>query len=255
MSGTEMTLMQPAAISARMEYARALAASGMIPRHYQAQPANVLVAIETGMALGIPPIQALSGIAVINGRASMSSDLMAAVVRRAGHTLRVREHDGAVTATVIRSDDPGYEFEVTWDEAKARQAGLWGGRGPWSQYPTQMLRARAITEVCRQAASDALMGVIYTPEELGASEDEDGTPVIVGEASAQPVESGRHRLVRTHLERAGVDADPDAVLAEAAAAGVEMTPASLAGWLHATYPASAPATHTAEVVEAVVEDA
>ena len=29
-----------------------------------------------------------------------------------------------------------------------------------------MLRARAITEVCRQGASDALAGTIYAPEEL-----------------------------------------------------------------------------------------
>ena len=34
------------------------------------------------------------------------------------------------------------------------------------QYPRQMLRARAITEVCRQGASDALAGTVYTPEEL-----------------------------------------------------------------------------------------
>ena len=38
-----------------------------------------------------------------------------------------------------------------------------------------MLKARAITEVSRDACSEALFGVIYTAEELGAEHvDEDG---------------------------------------------------------------------------------
>ena len=155
----------PADVQARLQYAKALAAASIIPTQYQRKPANVLVAIETGNALGIPAIQALNSIAVINGRATLSADLMAAVVRRAGHRLRVWE-DGpeSVTATLIRADDPDGAFTATWTREKATRAGLWGNRGPWTQYPTQMLRARAITEVCRQGASDALMGLVYTPE-------------------------------------------------------------------------------------------
>ena len=169
----------PADVQARLQSAKALAEASIIPKQYQRQPANVLVAIETGNALGIPAIQALNSIAGINGRATLSADLMAAVVRRAGHRLRVRE-DGpeSVTATLIRADDPDGAFTATWTREKATRAGLWGNRGPWTQYPTQMLRARAITEVCRQGASDALMGLVYTPEELGARLDDAGAPVV-----------------------------------------------------------------------------
>ena len=95
---------------------------------------------------------------------------MAAVIRRAGHTLRIVENSPeSVTATLIRADDKKFEFTVTWDKDKAVKAGLWGQKGPWSQYPTQMLRARAITEVARQGASEALMGMIYSPEDFGAT--------------------------------------------------------------------------------------
>lgn len=66
-----------------------------------------------------------------------------------------------------------------------------------------------------------------------------------------PVESGRHRLVRTHLQQAGFTADVDTVLADAAAAGVEMTPEGLGGWLHATYP---PQTPGLQPTEGVVRD-
>lgn len=159
-----------AGLQERADYIARLAPSTILPTAYRGNAANAFVAAETGAALGLEPLQALASIAVINGRATLSSDLMAAVIRRAGHTLRIVENSPeSVTATLIRADDKKFEFIVTWDKDKATKAGLWGQRGPWSQYPTQMLRARAITEVARQGASEALMGMIYSPEDFGAT--------------------------------------------------------------------------------------
>lgn len=159
-----------AGLQERADYIARLAPSTILPTAYRGNAANAFVAAETGAALGLEPLQALASIAVINGRATLSSDLMAAVIRRAGHTLRIVENSPeSVTATLIRADDKKFEFTVTWDKDKAVKAGLWGQRGPWAQYPTQMLRARAITEVARQGASEALMGMIYSPEDFGAT--------------------------------------------------------------------------------------
>ena len=159
-----------AGLQERADYIARLAPSTILPTAYRGNAANAFVAAETGAALGLEPLQALASIAVINGRATLSSDLMAAVIRRAGHTLRIVENSPeSVTATLIRADDKKFEFTVTWDKEKAVKAGLWGQKGPWSQYPTQMLRARAITEVARQGASEALMGMIYSPEDFGAT--------------------------------------------------------------------------------------
>lgn len=164
-----------AGLKERADYIARLAPSTILPTAYRGNAANAFVAAETGAALGLEPLQALASIAVINGRATLSSDLMAAVIRRAGHTLRIVENSPeSVTATLIRADDKKFEFTVTWDKDKAVKAGLWGQRGPWSQYPTQMLRARAITEVARQGASEALMGMIYSPEDFGATITESG---------------------------------------------------------------------------------
>lgn len=154
-----------ATIDQKIFYSQTISASNLLPEAYRGRPENVLIAVETGAALGIPAIQALNSINVIKGKAAMSSDLMASLVRRAGHKLRIRQDGMSVTAELVRADDPDFTFTVTWDKAKATTAGLWG-KGNWATYPDQMLRARAITEVCRQGASDALMGVIYTPEEL-----------------------------------------------------------------------------------------
>ena len=150
----------------RIEHAKIVAQSSLIPAEYRGKPADIVWAMDIGDALGVPYTQVMQSMVVARGKMTMSADLMGAVVRRAGHKLRLREDGDSVTADLIRADDPDYTFTVTWDKKKAQAAGLWGGRGPWQQYPRQMLRARAITEVCRQGASDALAGTVYTQEEL-----------------------------------------------------------------------------------------
>lgn len=171
----EIAIQSSGSLPEQIDFARALADASLLPRAYQKQPANILLAIQYGEALGIPPIQAINGVHVIEGKPTASADLIGSLVRRAGHKLRIRETGAgatlSVTATLIRADDPDFEFAATWDMAKAREAGL-TGKAVWKQYPGQMLRSRAITEVCRQGAGDALYGVVYTPEELGADEPE-----------------------------------------------------------------------------------
>lgn len=150
----------------RIEHAKVVSQSSLIPAEYRGKPADIIWAMDIGDALGVPYTQVMQSMVVARGKMTMSADLMGAIVRRAGHKLRIHEDGNSVTASIVRADDPDYEFTVTWDERKAREAGLWGNRGPWTQYPRQMLRARAITEVCRQGASDALAGNVYTAEEL-----------------------------------------------------------------------------------------
>lgn len=200
----------------RLQHAQAVAQSSLIPDSYRNQAANVLWAMDLADALGIPFPQVMQTMAVMRGRMTMSADLMAAVVRRAGHKLRIREQGMSVTAALIRQDDPDYEFTATWDEAKARRAGLWGQRGPWSLYPAQMLRSRAITEVCRQGASDALAGTAYTPEELeGPNTPTSATPDAALEPPSPPsptLDGAKDRsraLLLEHVREHG--GTPDAV--------------------------------------------
>lgn len=193
----------------RLQHAQAVAQSTLIPDGYRNQPANVLWAMDLADALSVPFPQVMQTMVVMRGRMTMSADIMAAVVRRAGHKLRIREHGMSVTATLIRSDDPDYEFTVTWDEAKARRAGLWGQRGPWAQYPAQMLRSRAITEVCRQGASDALAGTAYSPEEIETATTPAPKPTHEGAAEeSRPTAADQARdrsrtLLAAHVKQHG----------------------------------------------------
>jgi hypothetical protein len=162
-----MTTNLPAKIEAEMTLAKALSTSTLVPRDYRNQPANILLAVSMGNALGLEPAIALTGIKVIDGQPSLSAQLQSALVRRAGHKLRISHGKDSATATLIRKDDPDHEHVVTWTMEKATRAGL-AGKGAWRTYPDQMLANRAITEVVRMAASDVLLGVAYTEEELDA---------------------------------------------------------------------------------------
>lgn len=161
--------------AARKDYAQVLAGASLLPKAYQKQPANVFLAIEYGSALGIPPMDAITSIHVVDGKPTLSADLIAALVRRAGHKLRVTSNDERAEAVIIRADDPEWVPDpVVWTMQRAQRAGL-AGKNNWRKYPAAMLRARAITEAARQWAPEALHGAGYTAEEL----EPDPTPVRV----------------------------------------------------------------------------
>jgi hypothetical protein len=167
-----------ASITEKITYAQHLAQSGLLPRSYQRNPANVLFAVEYGAMLGLPPMAAINGIHVIEGKPTASSALMSALVRRAGHRLRVTGNDEKATVQIVRRDDPDFTFESVWTLDRAKQAGL-VGKDVWKKYPAAMLKARAISECARDACEEALAGVHYTAEELGAEVDEEGNPLRV----------------------------------------------------------------------------
>lgn len=175
--------MSEIAIPEKLELAKTLAVSNLLPAQYRNQPGNLLYAIEYAEAIGVHRMTAITGIHVIEGKPSASAQLIAALVRRAGHKLRVSYTGGVARAVIIRTDDPDFEFVSEWSMKRASDAGL-TGKKVWKQYPDAMLKARAITEVARDAASEALFGIIYTAEELGATEvDRDGA--YIGEVKVE----------------------------------------------------------------------
>lgn len=189
-------------LTEKINWSKAMSTGSLLPRQYQNNPANLMFAAEYADALGVSRIHVLTSIAVINGRPSPSADLMGAMVRNKGHKLRVTGDDTYAEAILIRADDPDYEFKARWDIDKARTAGLWGNKGPWTNYPGAMLRARAISEVVRMGASDVMAGAIYTPEELGEVVDESGNPIrqqATRQDNHQPPQQGQAPSGRDRL--------------------------------------------------------
>jgi len=194
----------PATLDGAVRFAQLLADADLLPRQFVGRPANVLYAVEYGRTLGITPVAAITGIHVIEGKPSASSGLIGALVRKAGHKLRVKS-DGMswATAQIVRADDPDFTYECTWNLERAAQAGLCkiehgkpvardrnGKPTAWEKYTAAMLKARAITEVARDACEDVLFGLHYTPEELGAVVNQDGEPIEAEVAQLRSVQPG-----------------------------------------------------------------
>ncbi len=179
---TEIALRQtappPMTLPDKLAYCEALARAGALPKSYRGRAADVLFAVEYAESLGLHPIVAITGVHVVEGTPSASAGLISMLVRRAGHRLRVHGDAQSATCEIVRADDPDYTFSVTWTMDDAQRAGL-QGKDNWRKYPASMLKARAVSQCARDAAEDALFGLHYTPEEVGAVVDQDGNPVEV----------------------------------------------------------------------------
>lgn len=185
--GTDIVSLEANNLDAWIKNSKVLADASLLPKAYRENPANILLAIQTGAPLGFGALESINGIHIIEGKPSMSADLIQAAVRKAGHRLRVEATDTSAKATIYRADDPDYAFVAEWTIERAKSAGL-AGKDVWRKYPSAMLRSRAITEVARMGAADALHGVIYTPEELGATVTPTGE-VVFDADSAETVEA------------------------------------------------------------------
>jgi hypothetical protein len=165
--------------AAMQSQAETLARSRLVPSALRGKTDDVLLIVMVGRELAIPPVMALSKVHVVEGKPTLAAETMRALVKRAGHRFKVK-HRSPSEATVwgLRKGDHPEDFEeVTWTLEMARQAGL-ANKDVWKKYPTDMLVARATSALCRSLFPDVLMGVSYTPEEMG----DDSYHVEVGEA-------------------------------------------------------------------------
>lgn len=172
-----------------LNFANMVAAGNLVPQQYQNNPANILIAVNLGQAMGLGPAESLYRINVIKGKPTASAELIAAQVRKAGHKLRIEKDDArqSVTATVIRADDPDYPISETRDIAWAKRMGL-AGSANYQRQPMTMLTWRAITAVAREACPEALYGVAYTPDEMS---DMDPQPAQQVASTSEPVAKPR----------------------------------------------------------------
>jgi len=156
---------------------------------------QALVKIFAGQELGLGPFASMTGIHIINGKPTLSANLIATLVK----------------------NDPRYDYQVTkatdevctleWYEDKLHsgfssftikeaQSAQLTGKSVWKQYPSDMLFARAVTRGARRFAPGIFGGApVYTPEELGIDTDQDGNVIdgelIQPEPSKMPAERGK----------------------------------------------------------------
>lgn len=163
--------------------------SGLAPYGLD-QPEKVAVAIMYGAEIGLPPMQAVQSIAVINGRPSIYGDAATALVRASGLMMKFREwysgtpfdDDYTAHCMVQRTGEDEQEFEFSVLDAK--QAKLWEKRGrngsdtPWITHPKRMLRWRARAFAFRDVFADVLRGFHFAEEVRDYPEKGNGEDVL-----------------------------------------------------------------------------
>jgi hypothetical protein len=172
-SGSAIQALIPQDIEQAFRLATAIAKSGLAPSTMK-DPEKILVAIMHGLEVGLPPMQAVQKIAVINGRPAMWGDALPALLWSRGFKLDEKVEEGVATCTVIRPD--GSKITRTFSDADAKKAGLLGKPGPWQQFPDRMKQMRARGFACRDGAADVLSGLYIAEELVDAPELVDAGP-------------------------------------------------------------------------------
>lgn len=152
-------------------FAGIIASTGLAPKGMET-PAKILLAMQMGMELGLPPMASIQNIAVINGRPSIWGDVQLGLCRSKGlfdeeAYERVWDYDdngNAVAAhCTVRRLPNGKPVTESFTIQEARQADLMG-KDIWKKYTKRMLMNRAQTYALRAAFSDVLKGTLTVEE-------------------------------------------------------------------------------------------
>lgn len=161
-----------------LEWGQSAIKSGMLPTAIRTPEAAAIIILK-GRELGISYMQAISHIHVINGKPSMSAELIQGLARKnlPGIVMNILESTN-LTARMefIRPERGSKPYIQTFSMDDAKAANLIN-KDVWKQYPQAMLFSRCITSGLRKVCPEALMGISYTPEELGANVDGEGNVI------------------------------------------------------------------------------
>ncbi|MCT7964208.1 hypothetical protein NG791_26370 [Laspinema sp. D1] len=152
---------------------------------------QAVVKILAGIELGLPPVAALQGIFLVDGKLSLSASTCAALVKRSGkYNYKVRRHtDQECTIEFYEKWSDSWKIvgESTFTIQDAQRAGL-ANKQNWRNYTRAMLFARAITQGSRWYCADIFSGAIYSPDEINPDLqlNEDGELVEVEPVPPSP---------------------------------------------------------------------
>jgi len=168
---------------AAYEVATKLVTTSFVPEVFRNKPHEATAAILAGDELGFSPMASLRAFDVIQGTAAPKAITQRAVVQSRGHAIWKVESSSTRAIFRGRRADSGEVQESTWTIERARQLGL-TNKPNWKTQPEAMLIARATAECSRLVASDALLGIPYSAEEIA-----DG---VYGEYTAIPAAEPSH---------------------------------------------------------------
>lgn len=155
----------------------ALAAGGFLPKGCSKEEG--FARIVAGAQMGLKPIQALNGIAMINGHPTLHSDSIPCVVMASGLVNGMKyvftgEGDTLACTFYIKRKGVSEYQEWTYSIEDAKKAGLLNNP-TWKAHPKKMLFNRARTWCMRNTFPDVI-GNIYSKDEIEDVEFQEEVP-------------------------------------------------------------------------------
>lgn len=146
--------------------AESISKSTLLPDALKGKVPDLIFQIQTGAELGLAPIASVRGIHIIQGKPTLASDTMVALVLSSGlceYFVQVEASNTSVTYETKRKGSPvPQRCTWTWDDAKRAFLHM---KDTWKAHPRQMLASRARSELARSAYPDVLAGC-YDPDEI-----------------------------------------------------------------------------------------
>ena len=178
---------------AAYQVAQRLSDSAFVPAQFRGKPVETTAAILAGLEVGLQPMAALRSFDIIQGQAAPRAITLRAVVQAHGHEMVLVESTASRCRMKGRRHGSDEWQTVTWTLDRAKDLGL-TGKDNWKKQPAAMLTARATSELARLIASDAILGIGYSAEEVadGGSYEQQ-----VGEVTTTPAEKpGTRKMSR-----------------------------------------------------------
>jgi hypothetical protein len=140
--------------------------------------AQMCTKILAGRELGFGPFAAVNGIYIIQGRPSVSANLMASAVKASGrYDYKVKQMTAEVCELEFFEIGNGKRESLGVSSFNAVEAKAAGTQN-MGKFPRNMLFARAMSNGVRWYCPDVFSGnAVYVPEELGADVDQEGNVI------------------------------------------------------------------------------
>lgn len=192
-------------MAARM--ADAMSKSTIVPKDYQGNSGNCLIAIDTASRMGISPMMVMQNLYIVNGRPAWSSQwIIAAINASKKYALDLQfeygydKEDGGLSCTA---------WTKTWDGTVVRgpkitkviaQSEGWIDKNgsKWKTMPEVMISYRAASFFCRRCCPEVTMG-IYAEEEAASIPMKNEAPEDIT-AKTEPEIVGEPKISKTQRE-------------------------------------------------------
>ncbi len=175
----------------------------MQSKHYQAMgEAGIFAIVQKAKSLGINPLEALNGgLYYVNGKVGMSTEMMACLIRQAGHSIsKDPRSDNNICILNGKRADTGDTWTIRFSMDDAKKAGI--AKHMYEKWPAIMLYNRAMSTLARQLFPDVIKGAGYTMDELKEISANKGLQTVEAEiveesASVEAIHELLHMIGRT----------------------------------------------------------